>query len=205
MRSAGVGPRDACFLTAWGPPTCRLRGTDRWRCSAQGPEHKRTINVCTGTSCTDQGSKSTLEALKALTTGSEGRVCVQDCGCLNMCGEGPNVVDSRTRSVHKAVRDVRSMLHLLEGIEVPEDLVQALQYKEEGNRLLTGKRAREAKEAYRQALEHVPHGPGEEIQRVSLHHLLYPPPSPMISVPTGALRRPRGGKELPLSSCRTLS
>ncbi|KAL6183357.1 hypothetical protein ACLB2K_044768 [Fragaria x ananassa] len=47
------------------------------------------IRVCTNRSCRRQGSMQTLETITALAPPT---VAVKSCGCLNRCGNGPNLV-----------------------------------------------------------------------------------------------------------------
>jgi len=110
------------------------------------------FGVCTGVSCTQDGSKALLDMFKVLEADAPGELSTDACGCLGMCGEGPTVIDLSSRNFHKRLRTPEQALALLGGISISPDLSEAFILKHRGNLEMSESRTQDAIRSYSEAL-----------------------------------------------------
>lgn len=129
----------------------------------QNAERKIEIAICTGPSCTKEGSDNTKAMLCALVPGRDrSRTNCTTTGCLGSCGSGPNAVLTVGRGspqVHTGVRTVHAVSNLLgrADIATDESVVRAIEKKHLADILLTRGEFANAIHAYQEAADALAH------------------------------------------------
>jgi len=126
------------------------------------------LGVCTGVSCTQDGSKALLEMFNALEEDTPEELSVEACGCFGKCGEGPNVIDLGSRTIHKRLRTPDEALALLGGISISPDLAEAFLIKHKGNHEMSESRTQDAIQSYTEALRLLGDRRGQVFDQVRL-------------------------------------
>jgi len=156
--------RDASSGSSESPPAASVEDSSGQSSGLGGVRAK--FGVCTGASCTQDGSKALLGMFKVFEADAPGELSADACGCLGMCGEGPNVIDLSSRTFHKRLQTPEQALALLAGISISPDLSEAFILKHRGNLEMSESRTQDAIRSYSEALQLLGDRQGEAFDQV---------------------------------------
>ncbi|KAL3151827.1 hypothetical protein ABBQ38_012794 [Trebouxia sp. C0009 RCD-2024] len=154
MQHAAVLSSRACYKPFVSRPAPRsafqLHGV---RCFASSKPVKHHFSICTNKTCKKQGCQQVIQFAKDLALEE---IEIETCGCLGICGNGPNMVvdppGTQLSHVSSPAKFVE-VLDLMCNIQVPANFLKATELRLQGNAEARGGDLKAAEGVYSQALD----------------------------------------------------